>query len=518
MSSSHQKTKRDDFDCDEKYRSPLKKFLKGPTKKTAAAASAAAASSLSSSPPPPLSMPGKSKIVRSSSPDIFDQDDDNLASALAGKQEKFFFASALALANRNDEYDDFVNESDFEYESEKISKDNDDFNLSQNKFQTISLQQQQFQLIQQQQQQEKPKSSSNLFSNGASVNFGQENQPFPNDNDNEINDGDDEYFYNLAKNDFGNSTKEGQQQDLKLTQTQDRSKTPPMPSLAEHERMMEMQTIENEKTAGLPSIKVINSPPFGFWIADDNRSKCAVLDDETFDRMSQAHSIFAGAKEITGRIFKKPRFVIFRFSPLIERLDLSADKKFLMAQSLPYVRDFQKREGQEKSQYYFPCRMYLVYLLDDENNFLHEIPIQLTAKGCFSISFHKRFVEFVNLFNELLKIKDPRMNHCLNGWSQTVAEPRVPKAQEPAAWRISQFVFCPIFKAGQSADRTKQSVFCECSGFQSLDQNNISDYFLEHCKSNNKKLFNSVEKYLFPQFWNRNGWWAGKKQPSLQQK
>ena len=283
--------------------------------------------------------------------------------------------------------------------------------------------------------------------------------------------------------------------------------SPPMPSFSEHKRMMELQREENEKTASLPSMKVINSPPFGFWIADDNRLRINVFDDKLFDQLSIEHSIFAGPKEIPGRIFKKPRIVVLRLSPLIQRLNYSADNRSML-KDLPYVRNFES----DPSQRYLTCRAHLIFLLDDENNFLHERPIQLTAKGCFSISFHKKFSEFVNSATELLKIKDFRINPYLNGWKQTVQEPCVPRSDKPASWTIAQLVFCPIFKAGQSADRTKQSVFCECVGFQKLDERNVGHFYLDSNDPQKWRKPDQLETILFKEFWERDGWWAGRKQ------
>jgi hypothetical protein len=39
-------------------------------------------------------------------------------------------------------------------------------------------------------------------------------------------------------------------------------------------------------------------------------------------------------------------------------------------------------------------RKYLILFVDEDNNPLHEVPLQLTAKGCFQLEFDQQLCEF----------------------------------------------------------------------------------------------------------------------------
>jgi hypothetical protein len=51
----------------------------------------------------------------------------------------------------------------------------------------------------------------------------------------------------------------------------------------------------------------------------------------------------------------------------------------------------------------FSCvRKYMILFVDQDNNPLHEIPIQLTAKGCFQFEFDRKLCEFRVVYMALL--------------------------------------------------------------------------------------------------------------------
>ncbi|MFM8270487.1 MAG: DUF5895 domain-containing protein [Pseudomonadota bacterium] len=252
----------------------------------------------------------------------------------------------------------------------------------------------------------------------------------------------------------------------------------PVETFSEFEKRLEKQQEENLLNVGRAGMKVINHPQFlGLWVANDNVEKMEVTDLVKFHSMSREYSITTANDEtITGRLFQAPRIAILTMSPLLQRLNaFEADCPVELKQDNAH-RMFCKDDA--NARFYQAYRSYLLFLFDDDNVPLHTVPVQLTTKRAFSPNFFSKYGEFIKTAFECMsasnsqfknrKFKsEPVFNSIGSKWW---------KNNEPSAWEMTRFIFCPIFGKGKSNNASKTCSYCDTVGFQTLTPENVTEY------------------------------------------
>jgi hypothetical protein len=273
-------------------------------------------------------------------------------------------------------------------------------------------------------------------------------------------------------------------------------------------QVLETLTIEEEFNfnseahwggAKTPSIKALNHPA-ALWLADDNadiarwRTTCTAecpkgctahyvntkfhgIDLSKWGKLTDSGEPLI----ISGRIIDTARGVtsmlIINRSPL---LLISKDTKN------NYTQDWYK--GYNKDL--FQCiRRYLVLFLDEERQPLHEIPLQLTAKGYFQVEFDKVLMEFreklVACYNQVTGKHNRDNIYAWNAWH-------------------SMMVFSPIFKSemrGPSKDKQSAACITHMVPEEKPNPKNWNNYTIGN--GDDKELIRMVFK-----FYNDNkSWW-----------
>lgn len=156
----------------------------------------------------------------------------------------------------------------------------------------------------------------------------------------------------------------------------------------------------NAKSTKTPSLKAINTTA-ELWMACENAEICGwVKDCECEDGCShfkntKPHNLESPASGvINGCVLINPRLLVIGRSPL-----LKVDK------STSYtVGEWVKGENKKL---YDCVRRFLIICLDEENKPLNKVPLQLSAKGHFQMTFDKKLMEFkalmVTCFNKEFK-------------------------------------------------------------------------------------------------------------------
>ena len=120
----------------------------------------------------------------------------------------------------------------------------------------------------------------------------------------------------------------------------------------------------NIYTAKTPSIKVLNDET-KLWISDE----CAEICGWKLDGIP--HDIKTENGVVSGSILYNPRMLIpQRSSPL--KIEINTRR---------IVKVWTSKD--RKDETYTCIRKYLILFVDQDNNPLHEIPVQLTVRGCF---------------------------------------------------------------------------------------------------------------------------------------
>ena len=121
---------------------------------------------------------------------------------------------------------------------------------------------------------------------------------------------------------------------------------------------------ENIKAVKTPSVKVLNDVA-KLWISDQCAELCKW-------RKDYKHLITYDINVISGNIIHNPRVIILQRSLLLK----------VETKTGRILRAWVAGESKEENTY--TCiRKYMILLLDENNNPLHEVPLQLTATGCF---------------------------------------------------------------------------------------------------------------------------------------
>ena len=132
---------------------------------------------------------------------------------------------------------------------------------------------------------------------------------------------------------------------------------------------------ENIQAVQTPSVKVLNDVA-KLWISDQCAELCKWKKD---DRHLITHDI----NVISGNIIHNPRMIIHQHSLLLKVETKTG--RILSA----WVA------GESKEENTYTCiRIYMILLLDENNNPLHEVPLQLTARGSFQYEVDQKLCEF----------------------------------------------------------------------------------------------------------------------------
>ena len=95
-------------------------------------------------------------------------------------------------------------------------------------------------------------------------------------------------------------------------------------------------------------------------------------------------------------------------------------------------------------------RKYLILFVDEDNNPLHKVPLQLTAKGCFQFEFDQQLCEFRKAITKAYTEKATFMK---DSW-------------------YSMCVFAPAFESVMRGERSKQKKVCITTEYEKPTKEN----------------------------------------------
>ena len=191
---------------------------------------------------------------------------------------------------------------------------------------------------------------------------------------------------------------------------------------------------DNVKAIKTPAIKVLNGDA-KLWICDDNVQLCRWRED---NKNLIYHSLKTVEEDtISGKIILNPRILILQRSRLL-KVEINTERIVKV-----WARD-------DKNEIHYCVRKYMILFVDENNNPLHEIPVQLTAKGCFQFEFDTKVCEFRTEMTKLCNEKATRMND---------------------AW-YSMCVFVPTFKSMMRGEGNKQRKACITTTYESPTKDN----------------------------------------------
>jgi hypothetical protein len=104
----------------------------------------------------------------------------------------------------------------------------------------------------------------------------------------------------------------------------------------------------------------------------------------------------------------------------------------------------------KKDETYSCVRKYMILFVDQDNNPLHEIPVQLTARGCFQLEFDRQLCEFRSVITKAYNDKVTFMKTC---------------------W-YSMSVFAPFFESMVRGEGSKQKKACITTGYETPTKDN----------------------------------------------
>jgi hypothetical protein len=145
---------------------------------------------------------------------------------------------------------------------------------------------------------------------------------------------------------------------------------------------------ENVITTKTPSVKSINAGianiGAGLWISDENAKICKWKKDSLDQyRNTKSHNINGIGNITPGYVILNPRMLILQRSLLLK----------VVTKTGQILRAWIAKESKENDKY--ACvKKYMILFVDKNNDPLHEIPLQLTAKGCFQFEFDQQYCEF----------------------------------------------------------------------------------------------------------------------------
>jgi len=178
----------------------------------------------------------------------------------------------------------------------------------------------------------------------------------------------------------------------------------------------------NIKVTKAPSIKVLNADA-KLWISNESAEICK------WKGALVPHDIKTTIEGITipGNIIHNPRMIILQRSLLLK----------VETKTGRILRSWIAKESKEENTY-MCVRKYLILFVDENNNPLHEVPLQLTAKGCFQYEFDQQLCEFRG---EITKAYNEKATFMKNSW-------------------YSMCVFVPTFESMMRGEGSKQMKAC----------------------------------------------------------
>lgn len=151
----------------------------------------------------------------------------------------------------------------------------------------------------------------------------------------------------------------------------------------------------NDDRASLPRVQAVRGEvpsQWGYFIAGD---QLALADWVNFDgkKTPIVEQVFQEGTE-TGILIQHPRFLVCPKSPI-----LALDRKQSKLEKKTIFLGRYNKEEHGKSQDYTCCQYFWVFLLDENNQLLHNIPFSLRAKGANLGSFSTKWQEFTTRLN-----------------------------------------------------------------------------------------------------------------------
>jgi len=149
----------------------------------------------------------------------------------------------------------------------------------------------------------------------------------------------------------------------------------------------------NINTTNTPSIEVLNDE-VKLWISDE----CVAICEWKLDGIPQDIKTEKGV--ISGNIIYKPRMFILK-------------RSFLLKVETKTSRIVKVWTSTDKKDDTYSCvRKYMILFVDQDNNPLHEIPVQLTARGCFQFEFDRQLCEFRSVITKAYNDKATSIKNC----------------------------------------------------------------------------------------------------------
>ncbi|CCV02488.1 hypothetical protein IIV31_116R [Armadillidium vulgare iridescent virus] len=265
---------------------------------------------------------------------------------------------------------------------------------------------------------------------------------------------------------------------------------------------------DNIETSKTPSIKAISSGVkglkdqngktvgAGLWIAHENADICRwkknCIDGcdsrcTSHYRNVIPHGIDTKKDDdngdnivIAGSVIVNPRMIILQRSLLLK----------IVTKTGKVLRAWKKKESKEKDgvkDYYACVKRYLIIFVDEENNPLHEIPLQLTAKGCFQFEFDQQLnggPKVAGFRRTMLRAYNESCNRSASSMNE--------------AW-YSMCVFVPTFQSLMRGTE-QQMKACITTGFEKPTKDN----WLSLCVGRREDLANKYWPSL-PSTWSDKG-------------
>jgi len=193
----------------------------------------------------------------------------------------------------------------------------------------------------------------------------------------------------------------------------------------------EFDSQDNINTTKTPSIKVLNDEA-KLWISDE----CSEICGWKLDGIP--HDIKNKKSVVSGSTIYKPRMLILQRSSLL-KVEINVGRIIKI-----WTR------GDKKDETYGCVRRYLILFVDQDNNPLHEVPIQLTARGCFQFEFDRHLCEFRSAMTKAYNDRVTSMKSC---------------------W-YSMCVFVPTFQSMLRGEAGKQRNACITIGYETPTKDN----------------------------------------------
>jgi hypothetical protein len=218
---------------------------------------------------------------------------------------------------------------------------------------------------------------------------------------------------------------------------------------------------ENVITAKTPSVKPINDGTTngtGLWISDENAEICKWKKDwDHHYKNTIPHNIKGREGDISGNTIINPRMLILQRSLLLK----------VVGKTGQILRAWIAKESKEGDKY--ACvKKYMILFVDNNNNPLHEIPLQLTAKGYFQMEFDQQYCDFRKIITQVYN--EERSKTMSNSW-------------------CSMCIFEPTFKSMARGIGKA----CITTGYEKPTKENWLSFCIGRCNNLANKLWTNIQ-------------------------